>query len=128
LVAHALASLCGVVIAVAEDKTDYQAELQAAPPGQSDFQPPGMQAIPDDDFGKMVGYGEQLFVDTQGLRGKYVGNDLNCAKMGSPLSCTILNPLWRVHTRSICVQAKTTQEVGKSSRNGFLMTLPVQDI
>jgi thiosulfate dehydrogenase len=79
LVAHALASLCGVVIAVAEDKTDYQAELQAAPPGQSDFQPPGMQAIPDDDFGKMVGYGEQLFVDTQGLRGKYVGNDLNCA-------------------------------------------------
>jgi thiosulfate dehydrogenase len=68
-----------VSVNAAGEKTDYQAELNPAPPGQSDFQPPSTQTIPDNDFGKMVRYGERLFLDTQSLRGNYVGNDLKCA-------------------------------------------------
>ena len=63
----------------ADAKVDYQAELKAAPAGKSEFQPPDYGAIPDNEFGRMVRYGESLFTDTQQLRGKYVGNELNCA-------------------------------------------------
>lgn len=67
-----------VFLFAAEEKIDYQAELKPAPPGEVEFHPPGEQAIPDNAFGKMIRYGEQLFTNTQILRGKYVGNDLNC--------------------------------------------------
>lgn len=62
----------------AEKKIDYQAELKPAPTGKVEFEPPSEQAVPDNEFGKMIRYGGQLFTDTQALRGKYVGNDLNC--------------------------------------------------
>lgn len=62
----------------ADNKVDYQAELKPAPAGKADFQPPSEDSIPNNDFGKMVKYGEKLFTDTQILRGKYVGNGLNC--------------------------------------------------
>lgn len=79
LVPALLALALSAPVCAADKKIDYQAELKPAPPGKAEFQPPGEEAIPDNDFGKMVRYGEQLFTNTQTLRGKYVGNDLNCA-------------------------------------------------
>lgn len=57
---------------------DYQVELPAAPKGAATFKPPAEDAIPDNPFGEAVRYGKSLFTNTQQLRGKYVGNDLNC--------------------------------------------------
>lgn len=71
-------TLTPVAYAAASSKTDFQAELQPAPEGKSDFRPPEDSTIPDNEFGKMVKYGEKLFTNTQLLRGKYVGNKLNC--------------------------------------------------
>jgi thiosulfate dehydrogenase len=42
------------------------------------FTPPPADSIPNDDFGKMVKKGEQIFVHTQENARQYVGNSLNC--------------------------------------------------
>ncbi len=42
------------------------------------FTPPNEEDIPDSLFGEAVRYGKSLFDNTQQLRGKYVGNELNC--------------------------------------------------
>lgn len=61
----------------AADK-DYQVELPAAPSGSATFTPPAEADIPNNDFGDAVRYGKSLFTNTQQLRGKYVGNAMNC--------------------------------------------------
>jgi thiosulfate dehydrogenase len=43
------------------------------------FAPPSEASIPDNEFGKMVRKGEQIFTHTQKYAGKYVGNQLNCS-------------------------------------------------
>ena len=73
-----LALALGVSTASAADK-DYQVELPAAPKGPATFTPPSEDDIPNNQFGEAVRYGMSLFKDTQQLRGKYVGNGLNCA-------------------------------------------------
>lgn len=62
----------------AEQKIDAQSELIPAPPGKADFQPPDESTIPNNEFGRMVKKGKSIFMDTQQLRGKYVGNGQNC--------------------------------------------------
>lgn len=61
----------------AKDK-DYQAELPKTPAQAPAFTPPPEDSIPDNEFGQMVRLGRDLFVNTQQLKGKYVGNGLNC--------------------------------------------------
>ncbi|WP_288131099.1 c-type cytochrome [Microbulbifer sp.] len=46
--------------------------------GQPAIQPRPLDQIPEGTFGDKVKRGYQLFVNTQELRGKYVGNALNC--------------------------------------------------
>lgn len=58
---------------------DYQLELPVTPDGSVTFKPPAEADIPDNPFGEAVRYGMSLFTNTQQLRGKYVGNELNCA-------------------------------------------------
>ncbi|MBI1422232.1 MAG: c-type cytochrome [Gammaproteobacteria bacterium] len=77
-IAGLLCFLLSSAASAADNKVDYQAELQPAPAGKAEFQPPREETIPNNEFGKMVKYGEKLFTDTQTLRGKYVGNNLNC--------------------------------------------------
>ncbi|WP_406667385.1 c-type cytochrome [Gallaecimonas sp. GXIMD1310] len=48
-------------------------------PALAAITPRPLSAIPDDAFGAKVRQGYQLFVNTQQLRGSYVGNDLNCS-------------------------------------------------
>ncbi len=65
--------------AAAQDKAqDHQYELAQTPAGAPTFSPPSEDAIPKGQYGDMVRRGRDLFVNTQQLRGKYVGNGLNC--------------------------------------------------
>jgi thiosulfate dehydrogenase len=42
------------------------------------FQPPQEKDIPDNEFGKLINQGRNVFVDTQKYAKPYVGNSLNC--------------------------------------------------
>lgn len=61
-----------------EKELDYQVPLPAAPKGPITFTPPGEDEIPKGPFGDMVRYGRDLFINTDQLRGKYVGNGMRC--------------------------------------------------
>jgi len=63
---------------VSAAEKDYQVELPAAPTGTATFLAPSEEHIPNTPFGDAVRYGMSLFNNTQQLRGKYVGNELNC--------------------------------------------------
>lgn len=69
----------------------HQPEQQAAPsashapvaatsaPNIADhFEPPPESSIPDDDFGKQIALGRQIFIDTGRYAKTYVGNALSC--------------------------------------------------
>jgi thiosulfate dehydrogenase len=66
------------LVQAAEPEMDYQKPLPAAPAGEATFQPPQERDIPDTPYGDMVRHGQDLFVNTQQLRGKSVFNDQNC--------------------------------------------------
>ena len=63
------------------ERPDKQAPLPSFPkmPDQAYLTLRPLSAIPDGAFGDKVRLGYQLFVNTQQLRDKYVGNELNCA-------------------------------------------------
>ncbi len=67
--------------AQAETLPDRQAELDASikKAGQAYLQPRALSAIPEGEFGDKVRKGYQLFVNSQQMRDKYVGNNLNCS-------------------------------------------------
>ncbi|MGI2037846.1 c-type cytochrome [Shewanella frigidimarina] len=62
------------------------------------LQPAPLTAIPEGDFGDKVRLGYQLFVNTQQLRDKYVGNELNCVNchMNSGRQANS-SPLWAAY-------------------------------
>ncbi|MGD8547139.1 MAG: c-type cytochrome [Thiohalophilus sp.] len=83
----------------AAESRDYQLELPDNPDEAPKFTPPPESAIPDNELGKMIRRGKDLFINTQQLRGKYVGNDLNCANChlaGGRLADSA--PLWAAYT------------------------------
>ncbi|WRI22089.1 c-type cytochrome [Pseudomonas canadensis] len=59
-----------------EDQSQLQPASHAA---VSQFRPPQESELPDNAYGKLVREGYALFVDTQRLAPKYVGNGLNCS-------------------------------------------------
>lgn len=83
----------------AEQTRDYQVELPASPGNAPTFTPPPESEIPDDRFGEMVRYGRDLFVNTQQLRGKYVGNDMHCVNCHLDAGRRADSaPLWAAYT------------------------------
>lgn len=97
---HLIAALvlCSTVLHAGQTD-DHQAELPDTPEGAPSFTPPAESELPDGPFGEMVRYGRDLFVDTQQLRGRFVGNGLNC------VNCHIdagrradSAPLWAAYT------------------------------
>ncbi|MGL5490350.1 MAG: c-type cytochrome, partial [Shewanella sp.] len=68
-------------VQAAQELPDKQAPLPSVPknPEQAYLTPRPLSAIPEGAFGDKVRLGYQLFVNTQQLRDKYVGNELNCA-------------------------------------------------
>ncbi|QYJ85757.1 c-type cytochrome [Shewanella mesophila] len=67
-------------MSIAAELPDKQAELKLATVISDDYLKAGALAeIPQGEFGDKVRLGYQLFVNTQQLRGQYVGNELNCS-------------------------------------------------
>ena len=110
------------------------ASAAPAPAGASDhakpalFTPPGADTIPNDDFGKMVTKGQQIFVNTQQNAKQYVGNSLNCVNChldagrkenSSPLwGAYISYPAYRSKNKHVNTFAERVQGCFKYSMNG----------
>ena len=92
------------------------------------FTPPGADTIPDNDFGKMVKKGEQIFVNTQQNAKQYVGNSLNCVNChldagrkanSSPLwGAYISYPAYRSKNKHVNTFSERVQGCFKYSMNG----------
>ncbi|MDR9436836.1 MAG: c-type cytochrome, partial [Thiohalophilus sp.] len=83
----------------AGQERDYQFELPDTTGEAPKFTPPPESAIPDDQFGDMVRRGRDLFINTQQLRGKYVGNGLNCVNCHVDAGRRADSaPLWAAYT------------------------------
>lgn len=55
------------------------AQVAATPPRGNAFAPPPESAIPNDEFGRLVRLGRDIFADTKKHAGAFVGNDLRCS-------------------------------------------------
>lgn len=82
---------------------------KAASPAQT-FTPPSEDAIPDNEFGKIVQLGKNIFDDTQHYAKPYVGNSLNC------VNCHLASgrkadssPLWGAYVRYPAYRAKNNK-------------------
>lgn len=60
----------------AQSSTEPQSH--SPPQTKSDFRPPNENELGADEFSKTVRAGKEVFMNTQALHGKYVGNALNC--------------------------------------------------
>lgn len=92
------------------------------------FTPPPPDSIPNDDFGKVVKKGEQIFVNTQQNARQFVGNSLNCVNChldagrkanSSPLwGAYISYPAYRSKNQHVNTFAERVQGCFKYSMNG----------
>jgi thiosulfate dehydrogenase len=118
----AAATLAGASIA-ADAAAQAKAEAKPVP-----FTPPAADSIPDDEFGKVVRRGEQIFVNTQENARKYVGNSLNCVNChldagrkanASPLwAAYVAYPAYRSKNKHVNTFAERLQGCFKFSMNG----------
>lgn len=103
------------------------ASLSAAEPRPS-FTPPSAASLPDDEFGKAVREGEQIFLHTPKLAGKFVGNDLNCVSChldagrrpdSAPMwAAYVLYPAYRAKNGHVNTLAERLQGCFRFSMNG----------
>lgn len=110
-----------------DDKTARDDSKASGKPGAR-FSPPQESEIPDNEFGKMVRYGKQIFVDTQRYAKSYVGNGMNCANChldrgrradSAPLwAAYVLYPAYRKKTGQIDTIQSRIQGCFKYSMNG----------
>ncbi|MBK4734973.1 c-type cytochrome [Noviherbaspirillum pedocola] len=92
------------------------------------FTPPSADSIPNDEFGKMVKQGEQIFVNTQQNARQYVGNSLNCANChldagrkadASPMWAAYISyPAYRSKNKHVNTFAERLQGCFRFSMNG----------
>jgi thiosulfate dehydrogenase len=92
------------------------------------FRPPGEDTIPDNDYGKMIRLGEQVFNNTGQVASKYVGNDLNCVNChldaarkpdSAPLWAAFIHyPAYRSKTGKVDTLASRLQGCFQFSMNG----------
>ena len=72
------------------------------------FEPPDEDTVPDDAFGRLVREGKDLFVNTQTLRGRYVGNGLRCVNCHLDAGRRAnSSPLWAAYTMYPAFRGKT---------------------
>ncbi len=82
------------------------ASAQATTP----FAPPSEDSLPADKFGDMVRQGKDLFVHTDKLRGKYVGNGLKCVNCHLDAGRLADSaPLWAAYTIYPAYRKKTNE-------------------
>ncbi|CCJ50037.1 c-type cytochrome [Bordetella parapertussis] len=108
------------------------AALPAAPALAADappaFTPPAADAIPDNEFGKVVREGEQIFLHTPQRAAKFVGNDLTCASChldagrradSAPMwAAYVLYPAYRAKNEHVNTLAERLQGCFRYSMNG----------
>ncbi|CCN22983.1 putative cytochrome C [Bordetella bronchiseptica 1289] len=108
------------------------AALPAAPALAADappaFTPPAADAIPDNEFGKVVREGEQIFLHTPQRAAKFVGNDLTCASChldagrradSAPMwAAYVLYPAYRAKNGHVNTLAERLQGCFRYSMNG----------
>lgn len=100
----------------------------SAAPKPAAYRPPAADSIPDDDFGKVVKQGEQIFVNTQRYAKQYVGNSLNCVNChldagrkenASPLGAAyVAYPAYRSKNKHVNTFAERLQGCFRYSMNG----------
>lgn len=81
-----------------------------APAAAPVFTPPSEDSIPNDEFGKIVRQGKNIFEDTQHYAKQYVGNGMNC------VNCHLAagrkpdsSPLWGAYVRYPAYRAKNNK-------------------
>lgn len=104
------------------------AAAPTAATGSVGFLPPGEETIPDNDYGKMIRLGEQVFNNTGQFAAKYVGNDLNCVNChldaarkpnSAPLWGAFIHyPAYRSKTGKVDTLASRLQGCFQFSMNG----------
>jgi thiosulfate dehydrogenase len=92
------------------------------------FKPPPADSIPNDEFGKVVKRGEQIFIDTQKNARQFVGNSLNCVNChidagrkanASPLWAAYVSyPAYRSKNEHVNTFAERLQGCFRFSMNG----------
>jgi thiosulfate dehydrogenase len=124
----------GASVQVAQAAASQVPAAPAASAPSHAFRPPGEETIPDDEYGKVIRLGEQVFNDTGKYAGKYVGNDLNCANChldggrkphSAPLWAAFVHyPAFRSKTGQVDTLAARLQGCFEFSMNG---KAPAQD-
>ncbi|MBV6273708.1 c-type cytochrome [Alcaligenaceae bacterium CGII-47] len=100
----------------------------AATASAPDFTPPDADAIPDDEFGKVVQRGQDIFLKTGTYAGQFVGNTMNCVNChidagrranASPLwAAYVLYPAYRTKNNHVNTLAERIQGCFQYSMNG----------
>ncbi len=108
------------------------AAAPAAPQGgqveKAAFTPPGRDEIPDNEFGKMVRFGAEVFRNTQANAGEFVGNALQCENChldngrkadSAPLwAAFVAYPAYRGKNKHVNTFAERLQGCFRYSMNG----------
>ena len=92
------------------------------------FEPPSEDTIPDNDYGKMIRLGRNVFTETGKYAAKWVGNDLNCVNChldagrrhdSAPLWASFIHyPAFRSKTGQVDTLASRLQGCFEYSMNG----------
>lgn len=115
-----------VASAAAQARQESSAPTQPVPAPA--FAPPPERAMPEGEYGKVVRYGEQLFVHTSTLAKQFVGNDLNCSNChldagrqpdSAPMWAAFIHyPAYRAKTGKVDTLASRLQGCFQYSMNG----------
>lgn len=99
------------------------------------FTPPAESSLPDDDYGKVIRLGQQVFMETGKYASRYVGNNLTCANChldagrkadSAPLWASFIHyPAFRKKTGQVDTLASRIQGCFQYSMNG--KTPPADD-
>ena len=102
-IALAMFAISGMTAAASKTATP-------APATAPVFMPPSEDSIPNDEFGKIVRQGKNIFEDTQHYAKQYVGNGMNC------VNCHLAagrkpdsSPLWGAYVRYPAYRAKNNK-------------------
>ena len=108
--------------------TPGKAAAKAATTKAGTFMPPPLSAIPDNEFGKTVRLGANIFRDTQHYAAQYVGNTLTCQNChldngrmagSAPLWAAYVSyPAYRAKNKHVNTYAERLQGCFRYSMNG----------
>lgn len=124
----AVVSLLAVLVMAREDIVYPDAAKHIVTDSRPDFKPPSEDEIPENEFGAMIRRGKELFVNTQVLRGEFVGNGLTCANChldagkladSAPMWGAYVNyPAYRSKNKQVNTLAERIQGCFRYSENG----------